>query len=318
MQKFDEFKKVKVLIVGDIMLDQYWWGNVSRISPEAPVPVVALDKKSVVAGGAANVAANVKGLDAIPILIGITGDDKEAQELRDSLTNNGISTDNLLKIKQRQTTVKTRVLASNQQVVRVDQEESSPISGDIEKLVWSKIKSVLTEVDIVLISDYAKGIITDNLATQIINYAKDNDLLVLVDPKGRDYNKYKHASILTPNEKEAFEASGVLFDDEDSIISAGETLFENLFLGHLLITRGKKGMTLFSANSQSIDLSTKARRVYDVTGAGDTVISTLAVALGSGLGFVEACELANEAAGIVVEKVGTSPISLNELKNKYV
>jgi len=313
MHKFDDFYKVKVLVVGDVMLDQYWWGEVSRISPEAPVPIVALDKKSSVAGGAANVASNVVGLKATPYLVGVIGEDSESQGLQESLEDEGISTEYLLSIKDKPTTVKTRIIGGNQQIVRVDHENSAQLSGSQEALVWNRIEVLLDKVDVVLISDYAKGLISDNLSQKLIKESNSRDLLVLVDPKGTDYRKYKHASILTPNEKEALNASGVSFNGRSSVIEAGHALFEQLDLKHLIITRGKDGMMLFSENSQNEELETKARKVFDVTGAGDTVISTLAVGLGADMDFHIACKLANEAAGIVVEKVGTRPIYIEEL-----
>ena len=313
MHKLDDFHKVKVLVVGDVMLDQYWWGNVSRISPEAPVPIVALDKKSSVAGGAANVASNVIGLKATPYLVGVVGEDSESQVLRDSLESEGVSTKYLLSIKDKPTTVKTRIIAGNQQIVRVDQENSSQLSEPQEAAVWNRIAGLLDEVDIVLISDYAKGLISGSLSQKLIRESNSRDLMVLVDPKGTDYRKYLHASVLTPNEKEALNAGGVSFTDKSSVNKAGQMLFDKLDLKHLIITRGKDGMMLFSADSQNEELETKARKVFDVTGAGDTVISALAVGLGAGLDFHSACQLANEAAGIVVEKIGTRPICLDEL-----
>ena len=217
MQVFEDFEKVKVLIVGDVMLDQYWWGKVNRISPEAPVPVVSLDRKSVVAGGAANVATNIRCLGATPYLVGITGEDTESKKLRESLVDNGISTDHLLSIEERPTTVKTRVIASGQQIVRVDQEDSNSLESSIEEDVLKRIEGLLGSVDIVVISDYAKGLITQNIAEGIIESSKKQNLPVLVDPKGRDYSKYKYATVLTPNEKEALDASGVAFESDHSV-----------------------------------------------------------------------------------------------------
>ena len=315
MKKFEEFQKVRVLVVGDVMLDRYWWGDVNRISPEAPVPIVALDKKSSVAGGAANVAANVKGLGATPYLIGCVGADKEADELRDSLNGFGVSTEHLLEVKHRPTTVKTRVIANHQQVVRVDDESVLSFSEELDLIIWNQIEKVLDNVEVVLVSDYAKGIVTENLARRLIESSKKRNVAILVDPKGNDYRKYKNATILTPNEKEVLDSCGYTSNNKNLIFDAGKLLIAKLNLQYLLVTRGKDGMVLFLSDSEVYELAAKARRVYDVTGAGDTVISTLAVSMGAGINFQRSCEIANKAAGIVVEKLGTQPIKLKEIEN---
>lgn len=315
MKHLENFSKVKVLVVGDIMLDRYWWGSVSRISPEAPVPVVHLNETSLVAGGAANVAVNIAGLSAEPFLIGMIGDDREAELLPAVLNESKISPDYLIKLSNRQTTVKTRVLAHSQQVVRIDQESKLNLTTSEEEAIWKKIESLIKEIDLIVVSDYNKGFLTDNLLNRLITTAIKNNKFILVDPKGKNFNKYRGAAILTPNLKEAAEACGMDETEPNIIEQAGQKLFSALDLKALLITQGEEGMTLLEKNKKSIHLTARARKVYDVTGAGDTVIATLAVAIGAGLSLVESSNAANIAAGIVVEQVGTSAINFDELKN---
>ena len=309
----EKFSKVKVLIVGDVMLDRYWWGSVNRISPEAPVPIVKLEKTSAAAGGAANVAANVVGLGAETILVGLIGNDGEAQNLADILKNSGISPDYLVKIENRQTSVKTRIIAHSQQVVRVDDENNSPISKAESDKVFSNIENLFERADIVIISDYAKGLLTENLLARLITKCASENKKILVDPKGKDYSKYKGATLLTPNQKEATEACGFEDFEENLVEKAGKTLLERISTDSILITQGEKGMTLFQSGGEIYRFDALARNVYDVTGAGDTVIATLAVAIGAGLNFFEAARIANIAAGLVVEQVGTTAISVETL-----
>lgn len=314
MKQLENFSKVKVLVVGDIMLDRYWWGSVSRISPEAPVPVVHLQKTSLAAGGAANVAANIAGLTAEPFLVGMIGDDNESRLLPSLLTDSKISADYLIKLPKRQTIVKTRVVAHSQQVVRIDQESKLNLTDSEEQLIWKRIKDLVEVVDLVVVSDYNKGFLTEKLLKRLITTSLDNNKYILVDPKGKNFNKYYQATILTPNLREIAEASGIDEFEPDILEQAGKQLLLNLNLKALLVTQGEEGMTLLEKDKKSIHLSARARKVYDVTGAGDTVIATLAVAAGAGLSLAESSNAANVAAGIVVEQVGTSIISFDELK----
>ncbi len=300
------------MVFGDVMLDQYWWGKVDRISPEAPVPIVSFDRKSLVAGGAANVASNIAGLGATPILVGVIGNDEEGDLLSSQLVKLDISVEHLVKAESRPTIIKTRIIANNQQIVRLDRETREDIDANLANLVEKRLSALIEYADIVLISDYAKGAVTVEIAKWLIAETRKNGKLILVDPKGKDYSKYKNASVLTPNQKEALDAAG--FDDsEDAVRASGEKLLTEFSFDNLLITRGENGMALFSKDTEIRYLETVARNVFDVTGAGDTVISTLAVALGAGKTFFEACKLANIAAGIVVEKLGTSAISRGDL-----
>ncbi|MDQ3799097.1 MAG: D-glycero-beta-D-manno-heptose-7-phosphate kinase [Acidobacteriota bacterium] len=305
---------MKILIIGDVMLDRYWWGSVSRISPEAPVPVVQLEKTSLAPGGAANVAVNIASLGAAPRLVGVIGDDDEGKCLSRALGKSNISSDLLLTQKERPTTVKTRIVAHNQHVVRIDNEKTNFLTAEEEEKLWFSIESELDEADLILISDYAKGLLSKNLLTRLITKARGNGKHVLVDPKGKDYTKYSGATLLTPNRREAIEACH--FEEHqvaDDITLAGEALISGLNLEALLITQGENGMTLFQRGTKPIHFQTKARTVYDVTGAGDTVIATLAVALAAGANLLQAAELSNISAGLVVEEVGTTTINQEKL-----
>jgi rfaE bifunctional protein kinase chain/domain len=305
----EKFSDVKVLIIGDVMLDRYCWGSVNRISPEAPVPVVNLEKTEVTLGGAANVAANVVGLGAKALLVGVIGKDADAKEFPTFLNQKGISSDNLIETASRPTTVKTRIVAHNHHIVRVDQESTKQITVNEEHEVLSKIASIIGNAHIVIISDYAKGLLTDSLISSIIKLGNEQNKPVLVDPKGKDYTKYRWATLLTPNKREAYQATAI-----EDVEKAGQNLMQELDLKALLITQGEDGMTLFENGSKPFKLKALARKVYDVTGAGDTVIATLAVALASGFSLPESANLANIAAGFVVEKVGTTTIAINELR----
>ncbi len=311
----EKFSKVKVLIVGDVMLDRYWWGTVSRISPEAPVPVVKLDRTSVAAGGAANVAANVVGLGAQTLMVGLIGNDAEGKVLSEILEASKISPDYLITLNNRQTSVKTRIIAHSQQVVRVDDENVAPISQIEAELIFENVEKIFDEADIVIISDYAKGFLIENLLSRLITKCDSENKKILVDPKGKDYSKYRGATLLTPNQKEATDACGFDEFEENLVEKAGKTLLEKISTDSILITQGEKGMTLFQHSGESHRFEALARNVYDVTGAGDTVIATLAVAIGAGLNFYDAAEIANIAAGLVVEQIGTTAITLAMLEH---
>jgi rfaE bifunctional protein kinase chain/domain len=312
---FEKFSKVKVLIVGDVMLDRYWWGSVSRISPEAPVPVVKLEKMSVAAGGAANVAANVVGLGAETLMVGLIGNDSEAKALSDILEASGISPNHLISLNNRQTSVKTRIIAHSQQVVRVDDEEITPITQTEAERILNDIEKIFDEADIIIISDYAKGFLVENLLSRLITKCKSEKKKILVDPKGKDYSKYTGATLLTPNQKEATDACGFEDFEENLVERAGKTLLDKFSNDSVLITQGEKGMTLFQGDGSVHRFDAMARNVYDVTGAGDTVIATLAVGIGAGLNYFEAARIANIAAGLVVEQIGTTAISLEMLES---
>jgi D-beta-D-heptose 7-phosphate kinase/D-beta-D-heptose 1-phosphate adenosyltransferase len=304
---------MQILVIGDVILDRYWWGDVSRISPEAPVPVVRLKNTSLAAGGAANVAANIAGLGATPILVGIVGDDDGAQQFPGVLAASNVSPDHLVRDSARPTTVKTRVIAHSQQVVRVDQEHADGISEATEEAIVEKLRSEISRADAIAVSDYAKGMLTNRVLTELFRIAGESGKPVLVDPKGKDYSKYKGAALLTPNRREAAEACN--FEDQGDVVNrAGAKLMSDLGLEALLVTEGEEGMTLFRKSQPSIRMAAEARQVYDVTGAGDTVIATFAVAIGAGADVETAARLANVAAGLVVEQVGTTAVTLPALE----
>ena len=309
MNIIDNFANVRLLVVGDIMLDRYWWGSVRRISPEAPVPVVELQKSTFAPGGAANVAANVAGLGAKVHLVGCIGKDNDADTLVELLKKANVSADSLVRITTRPTSVKTRVIAHSQQVVRVDQEITSEFTPEEHDLLWEKISEALPEVDAVIISDYAKGLLSETLLDRLISAAREMKKIVLVDPKGKSYARYSGATLLTPNRREAAEACNFDENMPDLVNIAGKHLIYKFGLDMALITQGEEGMTLFQRDREPLHLGTAAKQIYDVTGAGDTVIACLGVALGAGMDFVESAKIANLAAGLVVEQVGTTAIT---------
>jgi len=313
MEFLNKISKVRILVIGDVMLDRYWWGNVNRISPEAPVPIVNLEKISLTVGGAANVAANIAGLGAEPFLVGVIGNDSESDLIVANLTEKNVSTDFLVQSKERLTTVKTRIIAHNQQIARIDQEIKDDLNVADEKNVWEHTKKLLGQVEIVIVSDYGKGVITNNLLSRLITTCKSQGKSVLIDPKGKNYAKYKGAAMLTPNRFEVAEACGLEHYNQTLIEESGHKLLSELSLKYLLITQGEDGMTLFEQNRKAVHLPVESRNVYDVTGAGDTVIACLAVSMGAGADFLEAANLANRAAGLVIEQVGTTAISMEML-----
>jgi D-beta-D-heptose 7-phosphate kinase/D-beta-D-heptose 1-phosphate adenosyltransferase len=314
MDGVENFANVAALIVGDAMLDRYWWGQARRISPEAPVPVVQLQHCTQTAGGAANVAANVAGLGARATLVSVAGADEAGAELRRLLDAQGIETKHLVTLAGRPTTVKTRVVAQGHHIVRLDQEEAGPLNERHAAELAERIKAALPTADVLVFSDYAKGLLTPALLREVIPAARQLGKPVLVDPKGRDYRRYQGATLLTPNRKEAAQVCGLDEEEPDAVAQAGRKLLETLAVDALLITQGEDGMTLFRRDHAPQHLPTRARAVYDVTGAGDTVLATLAVALGVGNDLPAAAHLANVAAGLVVEQVGTTSISVAQLR----
>lgn len=309
----EKFADACVLIVGDVMLDRYWWGNVTRISPEAPVPVVRLKSSSLAPGGAANVAVNVASLGASPILLGYIGADADGECLAAELAAKGVSPDNLLLRAGAPTNVKTRIIAHNQQVVRVDQEFTSELTNEEEDTIFQRFGRFINDADVIVCSDYAKGVLTSTLVRRIIDEARRLGKTVLVDPKGRDYSRYRGSQILTPNRREAAEACGLDEDTPGVVETTGERLLNDLELEALLITQSEDGMTLFAVGAEPVRLPAHAIEIYDVTGAGDTVIAAMSTALASGLPYEDAAHIANVAAGIVVEQVGTSAVTIEKL-----
>jgi D-beta-D-heptose 7-phosphate kinase / D-beta-D-heptose 1-phosphate adenosyltransferase len=309
------FSGKKVMVIGDIMLDEQLWCRVERISPEAPVPIAEVTSTTHVPGGAGNVAANISALGGTPILIGVIGKDGSAQKLLQALKKNRIDSSCIVSDGDRPTILKSRVIAANQQVVRVDRETKEEISSDTVSRIIRAIKNKLPLCSAVIISDYGKGTITKKIIEAVMNYSKAHGLPVAVDPKGKDYSKYKGATVITPNKKEASIASLVEITDETSLNSAGKKLLKISGSKNVLITRGKEGMSLFSKNGKTVHIPSVPREVFDITGAGDTVISTVAIALASGAEILDAVILSNHAASVVITKVGTQPVRIEELRH---
>ena len=301
------FDLAPVLVVGDVMLDRYWHGTTSRISPEAPVPVVRVDQHEDRPGGAANVALNIAALGAPAYLVGVTGQDEAADALTDSLRAAHVQV-RFQRIAQQPTIVKLRIMSRHQQLIRVDFEE--PFDTDAQALA-SDTAAMLAGVKVLVLSDYGKGALKNHQA--LIQLAKARNIPVLADPKGKDFSIYRGASLITPNLSEFEAIVGVCADDAE-LVAKGSELMAHLDLGALLVTRGEHGMTLLRPGQAALHLPARAREVFDVTGAGDTVISTLAAALAAGEDLPQAVGLANLAAGIVVGKLGTAAISAPELR----
>lgn len=312
VRHFRESKKV-ILVIGDVMLDRYLMGSVNRISPEAPVPIVLLNKSEERAGGAANVAANLSGLGVNTKIIGCIGNDPTGQSLKQLIIDAGIDIANIMTSTLRPTVSKTRVMSGNQQIVRIDDESISVFTSNETEQLLNKVTSALNaKPAMVILSDYAKGVLSEVTCQLIISQCKQFNIPVIADPKGRDYSKYIGATALTPNKKETAEACGVAIYETEALLKAAKQLKNNLKLDFLAVTRGEEGIS-FIDNSQIKHIPATAKKVFDVSGAGDTVIATLAAGLVHGLSPHDALQLANIAAGIVVGKVGTVPVSQNEL-----
>jgi len=309
----DGFSKVKVLVIGDIMMDRFIWGKVSRISPEAPVPVVVVEKETFLLGGAANVVNNVHSLGGKVALCGVVGDDEMGQRIIKELTEMGIGINGVFVEQGRQTTVKTRVVAHQQQLVRIDRETT-----DLTKVFTLRNLSEFLKVNIdgfdgIILSDYGKGLLTRELIRITIRRAREAKKFILVDPKQKNFFFYKGATVVTPNTVEASVALGIPIIDLSSLKKVGRMLLKRLRCDVLVITRGEEGMAIFEPNQEPVLVPTVGKEVFDVTGAGDTVIGTMALALGTGAGVIDAARLANYAAGIVVGKVGTATVNPQEL-----
>jgi D-beta-D-heptose 7-phosphate kinase / D-beta-D-heptose 1-phosphate adenosyltransferase len=306
-------KNIHALIIGDVMLDRYLIGNVGRISPEAPVPIVLLNAQNERAGGAANVAANLALLGIKTHVIGCIGDDFEGEQLIKIISSLDIDTSSMVRSNERPTIAKTRILGGHQQMLRLDQESQLPFSQDENNEILKAVElNLALNPNVVVLSDYAKGLLSESVCQQIIIHCKQKNIPVLVDPKGHDYSKYTGATALTPNKKETAEACNTNINDHE-LISKSISLKNKLNLEFLAVTRGEEGITLIDKETHQINAM--AQKVFDVSGAGDTVIATLAAGLVYGLSALESLQLANLAAGVVVGKVGTVPITREELIN---
>ncbi len=303
------FKNKRVLIIGDLILDRYIFGKVSRISPEAPVPVVEVTRESFLLGGATNVANNIIAMGGNVSITGIIGKDTAGRVLRELLEERNINTEGIIE-DRRPTTVKTRIIAHNQQVVRFDREDKKRLEGKSLAGLLCYIEKAIPEHDAVIVSDYKKGVITSALIKALVKYAKANGTFIAVDPKVGHFHFYKKVSLVTPNIMEASQGSGIEIKDEKSLLKAGKTLLNRLSCRSVLITRGEDGMSLFEKGGareiKVTHIPTVAKKVFDVTGAGDTVIATFALAYTAGASLADAAMIANHAAGIVVGEVGTA------------
>ena len=307
--KLNRLSSAKVLVVGDVMLDQYWFGAVDRVSPEAPVPIIKVDKTEYRLGGAGNVASNIASLGGQATLLGIVGDDESGKQLYSLAAKSNITPD-LQKDALVETTVKLRIMARNQQLLRADFEKE-PESAVVDQIL-DRYESLITSHDAVVLSDYGKGVLGP--VSKMISIANQSNKPVLIDPKGRDFTPYANATLITPNLKELALAAGDV-EDEDTISNKSVDMVQRLGLKALLVTMSDKGMTLYPALGDAIHRSARAQEVYDVSGAGDTVIAVMAMALATELQWSDAVDTANAAAGVVVSKLGTATINQDELRS---
>lgn len=308
------FPGQRILVLGDVILDWYWWGQASRLSPEAPVPVVRKQRTTLQPGGAGNTAANLAALGARVSLFGVTGRDSHADELKAALKAHGVETDGLIADPSRPTTTKTRVIAAHQQVVRVDEEATAPISeaivADVLKAVWNDI----VNAGAIVISDYAKGFLTHPLLDAVIGEARRVGKRVFADPKGSDAARYRGAFLLKPNRLELSLLTGLPADTHAEVLGAGARLAASMPGTNILVTEGSEGMTLFGGSQPPEYLASTPRQVFDVTGAGDTVLAVTAMAVTAGASWNEAMRLASEAAGIAIGRMGSVAVSLSDLQ----
>jgi D-beta-D-heptose 7-phosphate kinase/D-beta-D-heptose 1-phosphate adenosyltransferase len=301
------FKNQRILVLGDFILDKYLWGKVDRISPEAPVPVVDVKKVTSCLGGAGNVCQNLRGLEAYPMAVGIIGKDQAGEWIKNNITDGR----GLFSLPERPTTTKTRIIAHHQQVVRVDQEEKGPIPSSVQHKILDFIKNEKCEG--MLISDYNKGIINKPLLEKILSYVLSKNLPVFIDPKVEHFDLFSPVTLITPNHFEAERIVHHPCHSDDEVERAGENILSKISAQHLIIKRGEKGMTVFEKGKEPVHIPTIAKEVFDVTGAGDTVIATASLALLAGASIQAAAFMANAAAGIVIAKLGTAILTKNEL-----
>lgn len=305
-------RKPNIAVVGDLMIDHYLWGSCNRISPEAPVQVVSVEKESSVLGGAGNVITNLLSLGSDVSIFSVLGDDENGKEMKRLLSEASVKSINIFNEIGRRTTKKSRIISSNQQVIRYDDETTENILLSSQFHLLEALKKELFSYDLIILSDYGKGVLTPNLTKDIISLAKDFNKPILVDPKGVDYSKYRGATLLTPNKQEASIATNISIVDQNSLTIAVKNLKDELQLDYSIVTLSEDGIALLDDEMELIP--TVAREVFDVTGAGDTVIASLGVALSSGFSIKEACEFANKAAALVVAKVGSATVTLNEVE----
>ena len=310
---FSNIQNKFVAVIGDVMLDRYIWGKVSRISPEAPVPVVDVLRNTNHLGGASNVALNIKSLGAVPVLFGVVGRDTDAAELRGIFQQTNVMTDFLVEDANRPTTVKTRVIAGSQHVVRIDYEDRQQISAETARRLLDRLEGHIGSIQSIILQDYNKGVIGPELIHSVIELARSRDIPVLVDPKYANFFEYKGVTVFKPNRKETEDALKTRLSNEQSFEDAARLLRSRLDCDHVLLTLGELGMMLLQSDDSITRIPTKARKVADVSGAGDTVIATMAVAMSAGASLAEAAQIANFAGGLVCEEVGIVPVDRDAL-----
>jgi rfaE bifunctional protein kinase chain/domain len=312
------FYNKRIAIIGDMMLDVYYRGDVKRISPEAPVPVIEIDSEIFRFGGAANCALNIMSLGGIPFPIGVIGYDTNGSIFSSLLDNNRIDKEGILIDEERPTTTKTRVIADSQHIVRIDREKKDYINNRLQNKILNHIKGIINNLDGIILQDYNKGVLTPRLIKEIISLANKHNVLITVDPKFNNFFLYKNVTVFKPNRKEAEDVLGVKIKSDAEISKAGKILLNKLKSENILLTLGEDGVAVFQKNNIENRLPTKARKVADVSGAGDTVISTLTMALAAGVDILKAAYLANYAGGLVCEEVGIVPIELDKLFNQIM
>ncbi|HED07585.1 MAG TPA: D-glycero-beta-D-manno-heptose-7-phosphate kinase [Ignavibacteria bacterium] len=309
------FNNKRIAVIGDMMLDSYFWGDVKRISPEAPVPVLEVGNEFYRFGGAANVALNIQKLNGIPLPIGVIGYDNHGTVFSSLLNEAGITNGGIIVEDGRPTTTKTRVIAGNQHVVRIDKESKVYLNEEVEGKIYNLFESKLNEIDAVILQDYNKGVLTPNLINKIIALANKHNILITVDPKFNNFFNYKDVTVFKPNKKEAEDVLGMKIKSDEDISNVGKELLSKLNAENILLTLGEEGIAIFQKDKDEKRMPTKARKVADVSGAGDTVISTLTISLAAGADILEASYLANYAGGLVCEEVGIVPIEMEHLFN---
>ena len=318
MSYMQRLPSIHAWVLGDVMLDRYFWGTVDRISPEAPVPVVKVTNKNARLGGAANVAANLRALGVQVSLFGTVGHDRAGQEIQNLLAEQAINASGLVVEDDRDTTEKVRIIAQSQQVVRADFEVPTPISAKVKEFLTTTIKDRADSCDVLIVSDYGKGVVQEDYLKEIIRQWRQKEKWLLIDPQVGHFHWYKGAGIITPNAREAASRYGEPVDGDETISQLGKRLKKDLDLKALLITRGEAGMSLFYEGGKEFHVATVAKEVYDVTGAGDTVISVLGALLGAGADLVDSVVIANQAAGEVVKEVGTTTIKTDMIVNSFI
>lgn len=312
-----KFKNKKIMVIGDLMIDHYIYGDAERISGEAPVPVVDVYKEEYRLGGAANVIYNLKNLGAEPYFLSVTGDDELSQKVNELFVSKNIINDHLITDKSRRTTLKTRIIAQNQQVLRIDKEDKHFIDEEIENKIIDKFEILLPNMDAIILEDYNKGLLSKKVITKIIKLANSQNKIIAVDPKFINFHSYNNVTVFKPNIKELENSLGRSIDSESDLIEGCRNLMNELKMKFIVVTQGEDGLLIYKQNGDVVNIPTFAKQVYDVSGAGDTVIATLTLAYSIGLSIDKSAEIANHAAGAVCAKVGITPVSPSDIINSY-